>query len=123
MTHSARASGALIAILMVVVVCLPSIGHLDADVAPLINNVEYDPNTQKVLIQGTSDSSTVKGLIDGPGEGYYSFAFLVSNGKYSDMVNMEGAIPGRYQVTIWNNTGMSTESFVLPNIGDVQITV
>ena len=110
------------AVLTAVLLCLPSVSDLsDADGAPHIGNVSYDPDGQLVLIEGSADTETVKGLIEGPQNKYYSFAFLVNEGKYSDKINIEGAAPGAYKVTIWNNAGQDTASFVIPDPADIKI--
>jgi len=120
--NGARAKGLLaIAVLMTVMVCLSCAELSDSETALAIDSVSYDADTEKVLITGTADSSTVKGLIEGPNEKYYTFAFLVKDGKYSDKVNIEGASPGTYKVTMWNNAGKDTSSFVIPDPADVKI--
>ena len=117
-----RAKKALIAAtLLMVLVCLSCAELSDALSAPSIDSVEYDADAQKVIIQGTTDSPSVWGWIDGPKGHAYTFAFITEDGRFSGRVNIEGAQPGAYEVTVRNNAGGDKASFVIPDPADVKI--
>ncbi len=111
----------IIAVLLTALVCVSYAETSDADTAPTINSVSFDPDQEWVLVSGTTDTASVKFMIRGPGDFFRSHAFQVKNGIFDDKYSMKGASPGTYEITVWNNYGSDKGTFVIPDPADVKI--
>lgn len=103
------------AVLMTALVCVSFAETSDADSAPVIESVRYDPSLEWVLVTGTADTQSVPFAIKGPGDYFRSHAFIVKDGRFDDEFSMKGASPGTYEITIWNNHGSDTATFTIPD--------